>query len=57
MHSLGASSCWLFRNTEFPWPDASLASTQRRVMNEPKRPDKTLTWTVGPMGGAAQIKR
>lgn len=57
MQSLAASSCWLFRNTGFPWPDASLASAQRRLMNGPKRPDKTLTWTVGPMGGVVQIKR
>lgn len=35
MQSPAASSCWLFRNTGFPWPDASLASTQRRVMNGP----------------------
>lgn len=35
MQSLAASSCWLFRDTGFPWPDASLASTQRRVMNGP----------------------
>ena len=25
-----------------------LASAQKRLMNKPKRPDKTLTWTVGP---------
>lgn len=35
MQPLAACSCWLFRNTGFPWPDASLASTQRRVMNGP----------------------
>lgn len=52
-----ANRCWLFRNIGFPWPDASLASTQSREMNGPKRADKTLTQTVGPMGTAARIKR
>lgn len=57
MQSPAARCCWLFRNAIFPWLDASLASTQRRVMNGPWRPGETLTWTVGLTGGAAQIKR
>lgn len=57
MPSPAASICWLFRNTIFSRLDVSLASSQRRVLNGPWRPDKTLTLTVGLTGGAAQIKR